>query len=61
MKIIDFGLSDFIRPGITSTQGSCNCEGYSVLQMLKSIDINEIHYDLYLCVSKPDPSSPFYR
>ena len=27
MKIIDFGLSDFIRPGITSTQGSSKCKG----------------------------------
>jgi hypothetical protein len=36
MKIIDFGLSDFIRPGITSTQGSSSCNALLFYKYVKN-------------------------
>jgi hypothetical protein len=41
MKMIDFGLSDFIRPGIPSLQGLLL--GLCFEKHVKAVDLNETH------------------
>jgi hypothetical protein len=41
MKIIDFGLLDFIKPGIPSLQGLLL--SFCFEKYVKAVDINETH------------------